>query len=66
MDRDLVVTVLFDFEYHASDGQRVHMHKDEEFLVIQQTNSDWWQVNVASRLCDARMASYTRGNENPA
>ncbi|KAF0294369.1 hypothetical protein FJT64_007928 [Amphibalanus amphitrite] len=44
MDRDLVVTVLFDFEYHSSDGQRVHMHKDEEFLVIQQTNSDWWQV----------------------
>ena len=46
MDRDLVVTVLFDFEYHGSDGQRVHMHKDEEFLVIQQTNSDWWQVPV--------------------
>ena len=44
MDRDLVVTVLFDFEYHGSDGQRVYMHKDEEFLVIQQTNSDWWQV----------------------
>ena len=44
MDRDLVVTVLFDFEYRANDGQRIYMHKDEEFLVIQQTNSDWWQV----------------------
>ncbi|XP_037083710.1 rho GTPase-activating protein 27-like [Pollicipes pollicipes] len=44
MDRDLVVTVLFDFEYHGSDGERVYMCKDEEFLVIQQTNSDWWQV----------------------
>uniref|UniRef100_T1JJK9 Rho GTPase-activating protein 15 n=1 Tax=Strigamia maritima TaxID=126957 RepID=T1JJK9_STRMM len=45
MGENLVyVQVLYDFEYDADDGKRICMKEGEEFLLLNKTNTDWWQV----------------------
>lgn len=44
MDDELVVSVLYDYEYCDKGGHTVQIFKDEELYVIKQTNRDWWQV----------------------
>ena len=46
MATDLLATVLSDLEFCTANGSTVRMKKNEQVLVLEKTNNEWWKVSA--------------------
>ena len=40
----MLIKVLYDYKYKTRDGEDVSIIKDENLILLDKTNSDWWHA----------------------